>query len=264
MARTIEELSAEIDDAYDHGDFDHAKHLERDLAHMERVDDMAERMRRADYEEWEITEEVEQARSTWDGIKANTASMRRTGTFIPTEPRIDIDPPKPEPGSERPKAAPAIDDDGLAVPPMPAAELLEGYRGHAGNELPSDLTACWAWLGDEKRLCIELSFMQKGSRGILRSTNELCLRAGWPDGAWSGDVIDSDGWHDLEPAEAASIAEERGLEGFRAYAVARATDDLGHGPNERPALANEAREARQASSALAQGPQAPKERAQAR
>ncbi len=264
MARTIEELSAEIDDAYDHGDFDHAKHLERDLAHMERVDDMAERMRRADYEEWEIAEEVEQARSTWDGIKANTASMRRTGTFIPTEPRIDIDPSKPEPESERPTAALAIDDDGLAVPPMPATELLEGYRRQAGSELPSDLTACWAWLGDEKRLCIELSFMQKGSHGILRSTDELCLRAGWPDGAWSGDVIDSDGWHDIDTEDAATIAEKCGLEGFRAYAVARATEDLGHEPNERPALAQEAREARQAAIALAQEPQAPKERSQAR
>lgn len=262
--RTREEIDSEIDDAYDFGDFDHAKHMEAELEHDDRLEAMAKRMEAAGYEPWEIAEEIEEADASWHGARAHTESMRRTGTFIPTAPRIPLDQPRPEGASAQDKRQGAVvEGAGLVKPPFPAERLLGAFRESGGACPTQALRASWEWVGKEERLCLAFSFRTTSGGAILRSSQDITLRAAWPDGPWKGDAIGADGWEDLTQQEAAEMARSCGLDPIREFAVEHA-EALVAAPAEREASAFEAmlgdataKAARENAPLAQQGAQAP-------
>ncbi len=217
MPKAKDEIIREIGDAYDYGDYGDAARLEElegELAHIERLEGIAERMRQAGYADWEVAEEVAEADASWRGVRDNTEAHRTTGAFIPTTPRILAEERaiKPDPSQEAPQAAEAmqvppvcLDAEGVARPTMQASALLDAYLATGTASLPEGIRANWEWMGDEKRLCLGLR------------SGDVSLQASWPEGKWSGDAIDADGWHDLDPEEASAYADDRGLNELRAF-----------------------------------------------
>ncbi len=244
MPKTKDEIIREIGDAYDYGDYGDAARLEElegELAHVERLEGIAERMRQAGYADWEVAEEVAEADASWRGVRDNTEAHRTTGAFIPTTPRIL----QSQSGAVVDATAKTM--RGNAEVPrfkqytrvsftIPAERLLEAFQKTGGVIPLKDLRASWEWTGDEDQLCLAVSFPTSSGGAILRSSRDNTLRFAWPDGPWSGDMIGADGWEDLTSEDVASMVRAYNLESFREFAVEN-IDALHKAPANREAMA---------------------------
>ena len=216
---------------------------ESKAAHEERLEGMAARMRAAGYEDYEIAEELEQADLAFQAVEKGTRSMRSTGAFIPTEPRA-LSEQRMEPvvvatqGQKEAASSPA-------VPANPSVGLVEGYRRalevQSGSsydwgdfttaaaadaalaKLPSDLAATEAYVRRADGTfadAVSLTFTEPRSMGQLRSSVACNLVCNLDDMSWSGDVIDSDGWHDIDREDASAMAKAHGLADMVAWGQA--------------------------------------------